>query len=104
MEYTDQLPTVIGRFQLGLDRLTRPPRLCRESLIGQPGGVAMWKFLRKHLNVEDTEFILRALQEQEKQTWRDEALRREYLRLYDECKHFDPQWGHTEKAETAGGQ
>lgn len=56
----------------------------------------MWKFLRKHLNVEDTEFILRALQEQEKQTWRDEALRRQYLRLYDECKHFDPQWEDTE--------
>ena len=56
----------------------------------------MWKFLRKHLNVEDTEFILRALQEQEKQMWYDEALRREYLRLYDECKHFDPQWEHTE--------
>ena len=90
---TDAIVAIAGK-------RTTVPRDCRELLIDLREGAAMWLGLRKHLSVEDTELVLRILQEHSR--WRevkrseDKKLRREYLRLFYECKHFDPQWEHAE--------
>lgn len=81
-------------------RLDDPPEVCKQLLIDLREGPALWQGLRKHLTVEDTEFVLRMLQEHSdwKTVKRDpnERLRKEYLRLFDECRHFDPDFQHTE--------
>ena len=44
-------------------RLDDPPEVCKQLLIDLREGPALWQGLRKHLTVEDTEFVLRMLQE-----------------------------------------
>lgn len=46
-----------------MTRLEDPPEVCRQLLIDLREGPALWQGLRKHLTVEDSEFILRVLQE-----------------------------------------
>ncbi len=121
-EHTEQLPKEINRqawLTHGMDvnklsqqsrsqesearsfaRTSSPPRSCRELLKDIREGPAMWLGLRKHLSVEDTEEVLRVLQEHS--GWKDvkksddERLRKDYLTLFDECKYYDPQGEHTE--------
>ena len=66
---------------------------------------AMWLNLRNHLTVADVVVILKLLRDhsewpQVKRT-EDELLRREYLKLFDECCHFQPDWIHTEMTAAA---
>lgn len=62
--------------------------------------VALWLCLRKHLVAADAIFVLKILQEHS--TWPirmrtdAEKERRAYLRLWKDCKHYDPQWVHAE--------
>ena len=65
----------------------------------------MWLNLRNHLTVADVVVILKLLRDhsewpQVKRT-EDELLRREYLKLFDECCHFQPDWIHTEMTAAA---
>ena len=64
---------------------------------------AFWLALRKHLNEEEALFILKVWQEhsgwREVKKSRNEELRKEYLRLYDERRYFDPDWRHAEMRE-----
>ena len=64
---------------------------------------AFWLALRKHLDEEEALFILKVLQEhsgwREVKKSRNEELRKEYLRLYDERRYFDPDWRHKEMRE-----
>jgi len=126
--YTDQLPKVIDESKWRSDRLTveqltilargkeseercmrrldDPPEACRQLLIDLREGPALWQGLRKHLTVEDSEYILRVLQEHSE--WKvvkrdkNEKLRKEYLRLFDECRHFDPGFEDAEMKERMG--
>ena len=83
--YTEQLPKVIDESKWMANRLTveqvlspsrskeseqrcmtrleDPPEVCRQLLMDLREGPALWQGLRKHLTVEDSEFILRVLQE-----------------------------------------
>ena len=67
----------------------------------------MWLGLCRHLDIEDTKFVLAVLLERsgwrEAKRSRNEVLRKEYLRLYDECKHYSPQWEHTAMKERREG-
>ena len=61
-------------------------------------GPALWFGLRRHLSVTDATFILHVLVEHSE--WhqvkrnRNETLRKEYLRYFQDCQHFDPEWVH----------
>ena len=118
MEYTEQLPAKIdpkkwrfhGETPKTLADLARSDQIHQQCLkrTAHPRGDSryllddlretglFWVTLRKHLSVRDTEFALKVLNEHS--GWRDvkssvtEKQRKEYLRLYDECKHFDPNW------------
>ena len=118
MEYTNQLPAGIDKTawkaagwdaercarharsqasrDRSLNRTRQPEGEARES-------GAFWLALRKHLDEEEALFILKVLQEhsgwREVKKSRNEELRKEYLRLYDECRYFDPDWRHKEMRE-----
>ena len=118
MEHTEKLPAAIDpskwRFrgttarqlaemsrsqeihQRCLERTAYPQGACRELLTELRESGGFWLALRRHLTVRDTEYALRVLQENS--GWKDvkrspnEILRKEYFKLFDECKHFDPDW------------
>jgi hypothetical protein len=80
-------------------RTERPPSYCRQLLRDLRESDAMWLALRKHLTEGDAQYILEVLKEHS--GWRDvkksedEVLRKEYLRLFDECKFYNPAWEST---------
>ena len=82
------------------DRTYRPPDEARWLLQDLAESPTMWLALGKHLTVADAVTILKVLRDhsewpQVKRT-EDELLHREYLRLFDQCCHFHPDWIHTE--------
>ena len=125
MEYTNQLPAGIdkkawkaagwdaercarhARSQASrdrsLNRTRQPEGEARMLLTELRESGAFWLALRKHLDEEEALFILKVLQEhsgwREVKKSRNEELRKEYLRLYDECRYFDPDWRHKEMRE-----
>ena len=83
-----------------LDRTCRPPEEARSLLQDLAESPAMWLALRRHLTVADAVTILKILHDlsewpQVRRT-EDELLRREYLKLFDKCCYFDPDWIHPE--------
>lgn len=122
MEYTAQLPAVIDRkkwrfhgetarslaniaqsaeiSERCIKRTAQPRGECRELLADLNETPLFYVALRKHLTVRDTEFVLRVLREHsgwgDTKNTKNERLRKEYLKLFDECRHFDPDWVDTE--------
>ena len=125
MEYTNQLPAGIDKTawkaagwdaerctrysrsqasrNRSVDRTLQPEGEARMLLTELRESGAFWLALRKHLNEEEALFILKVWQEhsgwREVKKSRNEELRKEYLRLYDECRYFDPEWRHEEMRE-----
>ena len=125
MEYTNQLPAGIDKTtwkaagwnaercarharsqasrDRSLNRTRQPEGEARMLLTELRESGAFWLALRKHLDEEEAVFILKVLQEhsgwREVKKSRNEELRKEYLRLYDECRYFDPDWRHKEMRE-----
>ena len=84
----------------GRRKTWEPPDEARRLLQDLGESPAMWLNLRKHLTVADAVAILKILWDhsewpQVKRT-EDELLRREYLKRFDECCHFQSDWIHTE--------
>ena len=83
-----------------LDRTCRPPEEARSLLQDLAESPAMWLALRRHLTVADAVTVLKILHDHSEwpqvRRTEDELLRREYLKLFDECCYFDPDWIHPE--------
>ena len=83
-----------------LDRTRRPPEEAISLLQDLAESPAMWLALRRHLTVADAVTILKILHDHSEwpqvRRTEDELLRREYLKLFDECSYFDPDWIHPE--------
>ena len=83
-----------------LDRTRRPPEEAISLVQDLAESPAMWLALRRHLTVADAVTILKILHDHSEwpqvRRMEDELLRREYLKLFDECCYFDPDWIHPE--------
>ena len=82
--------------QRSIERVADPPREVKELLRAINETRDFWKALRKHGTVQQCKSWLQTMVQHS--TWHEvretnaELLRKEYLRLWDECKFYDP--GH----------
>ena len=81
-------------------RTEEPPARARELLREIRESPVFWLALRKHLDEADAIFVLEVLQEhsgwKEIKYTKNERLRKEYLRLFDECCFYSRGWRHEE--------
>ena len=80
--------------QRSMDRVAEPPRAAKRLLSEINESRDFWKALRKHGTVQQCQRWLETMVANS--TWSEvrdteaELLRKEYLRLWDECKFYDP--------------
>ena len=89
--------------QRSIDRVADPPREVKELLRSINETRDFWKALRKHGTVQQCKSWLQTMVQHS--TWHEvretdpELLRKEYLRLWDECKFYDPEFVDHEMKE-----
>ena len=89
--------------QRSIDRVADPPREVKELLRAINETRDFWKALRKHGTVQQCKSWLQTMVQHS--TWHEvretnaELLRKEYLRLWDECKFYDPEFVDHEMKE-----
>lgn len=98
-----RLSTLPESRQRSIERVAEPPRAAKRLLQELNESRDFWKALRKHGTVQQCQRWLECMVGNS--SWEDqrdseeELLRKEYLRLWDECKFFDPHFVDEEMKE-----